>query len=1358
MSRLLQYIFTITVTLLLSTVTEAQTIGDSDRNTIEQEVFAEYGYYDAAEIEKRTRQWVLDQPMPTTSVPPLSTQLCGGVCEPITDEAFSLLTGPSSVAIDGYIVGRGRYYPHLNVSFAPVESSSGFATFSNQVTHYLVRMAYGQSHIDTYMIPLAESEYKDMRYDLKLRDLAADDYFVQVKAVYQSGSSNWTAPISFSVVDDTAQVISLGPSEVYKCLRLDGYANKDLLKDIEQLSCNGLIAHVQFGSVNLTDANAGELSRLYGLRQLDVAFMTNLTSVQALSLESTPHLSWLSVKGGATTTAGLEALDGLDTVIYNNSGLTAIPLLPPKASYIDMSASAVTSGAQQFEGYPRKVVKLNDNPLADVFFDPITNGSIVSEKDKQAAQIEILDIAATGVTDIVGFSAIQNLSHININDTQVGTVSDVVDISQFPNGLCGLQMDNTNARILEGFRPVQFLSIKNNTTLHKVKSMNNAASEREDARYFLPNYLDLSGSNGMQCEHVYNLHDRWDTLPHVNLDGSNGLSCPDYSNSDLFNRPDDCRPNKLESVTVYEEVSTGIRYITWQAKARHEAAYDRWGVTQYEISEISDTGEVLDVHYVSLDTPQPFVVYSSKAEKYAVKVCTENQCGDPREASISRTGLAPVENLQAVWDAAGENFAITFTYPQSVFDTPFGKPEYFKITPLFTQLPGTPDIPDIIVGSVNQSPWTSATINHQQYLGNSFEISACRGDLGCGTGSQVVAIQPGSGTGGLPIPQWSANGVQVTDHSRITLNWNWGGQSTVDVDYVEIIETQPIFKVDALVTDPSNFGHKEIRYFIDKINQPLVLNRPTRGTYDFRLRACERVRDGADSCSELSPEYNIASADAVITRDDVTIDPDTGPEQFPTNDLGTLKKAKSMELVYQGGSRYFLRWNMHTQHYNGAGLKPDYFYLKSLNNVSRCRLPNFQRVSEFKVNYGDGLRLQPTWTSHKKCEYINSGTRFWTVQSCINGAGCSLPVMIDEEPNTEVIEDVPGEEGLENVDGPGSLNPGSWWHPELSGIGWQFFWANQAAETGRVMYGNTYDLIAYWYTYIQIERRWTPVWFEAKMKRADNENFYEGFLHFHDRRSGQLEEVNVGTLKVFTNLGTGDNRYIDLNIHVTDDSILTQIGGIDTGPYEPVNPDDDSGELKIRLNDFAIEIIGPNDDGGVSAGRFGLGNDADHYSGIWQTQESSDADPNLTMGTWIERGLEFTTISTHDNEGLPVWFNAQSCDGNLCNRPDGDFFDNYIEVSNGHSLYWVRQGFNPLAAKPINFNLGNQVQAVGNMARCFSRPDDFRQAKAWVSINDVLSDGAGYDRGINLNFGGSRPFSCGQWSGTTGDMFKKASF
>ncbi|WP_395377284.1 RHS repeat-associated core domain-containing protein [Marinicella sp. W31] len=1356
MSRFLQYTFIMIATLLFSITVEAQSIGDSDRKDIEQAVFAEYGYYDAAEIEKRTRQWVLDQPMPGSSAPALSVQLCNRKCSPVTGEALSLLAGPSNVTIDGYNTGRNQFYPHLNISFSP-PNSSGLAVSLNQMTHYLVRLASGNSHISTYLIPLLDQEPKDVRYDLKLRDLPADEYFVQVKAVYGSGSSNWTPATYFSVVDDTAQVFSLAPSEVYKCLRIHGYENKDFLKDVEQLSCNGLLADVQLGSVNLTDANAATLSRLYGLRQLNISFMTQLNSIQALNAQFLPHLSWLNVRGGATASDGLEDIRTLDTVILQNSQLTTIPTLPPQASYIDMSASAVTSGAQQFKGYPRKVVKLNDNPLSDAFFTPITFSPLAA--DQNAANIEILDIAGTTITHIDNFASIQNLSHININDTLVGSGSNVVDIDLFTQGLCGLQMDNTNARFLQGFRPIQFLSIKNNPALYKVKTMNNAGGSNGDRdSYFLPNYLDLSGSNSMQCQHMYNLHDRWDNLAHVNLDGSNGLSCPDYSNSDVFNRPTDCSPNRLFSVDVYEGTATKRRYITWQAKPEHEREYDRWGVTQYEISELSETGIVLDVHYVAVDEPQPFTVYSNKAAIYSIKVCTENQCGDAKQGTVSYTGLSQVEDLMVEWDAAAENFVLQFNYPQAVFDTPFGKPEYFKIDPLFTQLPGTPEIPVISVGATNQTPWTSVSVSAQQYLGNSFEVSACRQDLGCGAATQIVVIQPGTGNGELPVPQWSSNGVSVTDHTRIELNWNWGGQSTQDVDYVEIVETQPIFKIDALVTDPSNFGHKEIKYFIDKIDQPLVLNRPSRGTYEFRLRACERNRDSADTCSELSPEYNVSAPDAEITRDEVTIDPDTGPELIASNDTGTLKKPKSMELVYQGNSKWYLRWRMHPAHFNSTGLKPDYFQLKSLSSGSSCRLPDYSRIREFKVNYGDGHHNLPEWFSYKMCDYIFSQSTRWTVQSCVNGAGCTLPVMIGEEPNINVVEPVPVEETLESTDGPGSLNPGAWWHPELSGIGWQFFWANQAAETDRVMYGNTYDLIAYWYTYAQVGKQWTPVWFEAKLKRADNENFYEGFLQFHDRRSGQLEEVNVGTLKVFTNLGAGDNRYIDLNINLTEDSILTQIGGIDLGPYEPVNPNDDSGELKIRLNDIAIEIIGPTNDGNVSVGRFGRGNDADHYSGIWQTQQDSDADPVLNMGTWIERGLEFTTISTHDSQGLPIWFNAQTCDGDSCNRPGAGFFDNYITGNNGYSLSWVMEGFYPLGAKPINYNLGNKIRTVGEMARCFARPDDFRQSKAWVSINDILSDNAGYNRGINLNFGGNRPTSCASWPGSTGDMYKKASF
>ena len=67
--------------------------------------------------------------------------------------------------------------------------------------------------------------------------------------------------------------------------------------------------------------------------------------------------------------------------------------------------------------------------------------------------------------------------------------------------------------------------------------------------------------------------------------------------------------------------------------------------------------------------------------------------------------------------------------------------------------------------------------------------------------------------------------------------------------------------------------------------------------------------------------------------------------------------------------------------------------------------------------------------------------------------------------------------------GPDDMKPGSWWDPDRAGTGWDFFWASELRYPAiHENYGNTYDLIAFWYAYQKFPDEngnaiWLPVWF-----------------------------------------------------------------------------------------------------------------------------------------------------------------------------------------------------------------------------------------------------------------------------------------
>ncbi|WP_395375001.1 RHS repeat-associated core domain-containing protein [Marinicella sp. W31] len=775
--------FHLIVALLLSLpmTVEAVKIDGGSLTAIQQEVFNGYGYYDAAEIEKRVRQWGIDEPMPRSSLNVLTTVLCERRCNPSVSLGNSSLPSPTGLAINGYNVSGDDYYPHLNIQFNQVDDVNTGRRI-NKVTHYLLNLAHGnEARIETFLIPVVDDNNTQANYQLmlQLRDLPVGEYFTQVRAVFQEGASDWTPATFFSVVEDLSRVGDLAPSELHKCLVMAGHSDREPLKDIEKLSCNGLVATVDLGSINLTDADGALLPKLYGLRQLTVYFMPQITSVAALNIDQLPHLSWLNVRGGSMSTAGLEASQSLDTVIFKTTTLTEIPALPPRASYIDMSESAVVAGATNLRGYPRKVVKLNDNPLVDVFFKHVlfgsSSGSVLA--DREYLNIEIFDIASTGITSISEFPSIQNLKHLNVNETNIGegTSSDV-DVSGFALGLCGLQMDDTTVTNIEGFKPIQFLSAKNNSALYRVKSMNNMAASGEPASFLLPNYVDLSGSEMLACGHLFNLYSRWDTYPHVDLTGVYTLECPDYSNADTFNKPVGCLPGVLKNLSVYQQEQ---QLLSWEMKANQHL----WGVTHYEFEVLDSNGQVMQTFYQHDELATSVINHTKNPFAFRGRICKNTVCGDwdTVEQNEFQQPLVAVENLNSSWLNVGSNdlrFQLSVGYPENIFDTDFGKPDYFKISPINSTTQQAP--PNITVGAQHQSAWLSAELNFNDYQVNDFEVSACRNDIGCGE-VRVVNI-------GLPA-EVALNPVAYEDENsgRRYLFWDRSTQEAeFGISYYEI--------------------------------------------------------------------------------------------------------------------------------------------------------------------------------------------------------------------------------------------------------------------------------------------------------------------------------------------------------------------------------------------------------------------------------------------------------------------------------------------------------------------------------------------------------------------------------------------
>jgi RHS repeat-associated protein len=190
----------------------------------------------------------------------------------------------------------------------------------------------------------------------------------------------------------------------------------------------------------------------------------------------------------------------------------------------------------------------------------------------------------------------------------------------------------------------------------------------------------------------------------------------------------------------------------------------------------------------------------------------------------------------------------------------------------------------------------------------------------------------------------------------------------------------------------------------------------------------------------------------------------------------------------------------------------------------------------------------------------------------------------------------------------------------------------------------------------------------------------------------------------------------------------------------------DDGLIKLEIEDYAIDIIGGN----PKTPAINTENHDDHYSGLWQHFENtptngSDPIADVSLLTWIERGLEVSTLAIFDIGGDPIWFQATNCnDPTTCTPSGAGYFDGYIagadptqeqnlpNDSYSNSLLAIAYGFNPLGGQPSSFGFNNVIEHggvffYGKMGRCLntglataSDPQRFRNADVWYDINYSL--------------------------------------
>ena len=184
-----------------------------------------------------------------------------------------------------------------------------------------------------------------------------------------------------------------------------------------------------------------------------------------------------------------------------------------------------------------------------------------------------------------------------------------VDISSY-TGFCQLSLDATEIEELNSYRPIQFLSIENAEYLYEVNSVTPFGSGTNDL--YQPYGLSLEGSDDLRCGQKFEVIDRWDVAPHVDMTipiaidmggGVTGYSpvCPAYNFPHILETPQSCKPDQPKDLEVYAESVTERIYLDW----KEHATQKDWGNTWYEFRLLDALGNVISEYSIGdvIDAP-----------------------------------------------------------------------------------------------------------------------------------------------------------------------------------------------------------------------------------------------------------------------------------------------------------------------------------------------------------------------------------------------------------------------------------------------------------------------------------------------------------------------------------------------------------------------------------------------------------------------------------------------------------------------------------------------------------------------------------------------------------------------------------
>ncbi len=724
------------------------------------------------------------------------------------------------------------------------------------------------------------------------------------------------------------------------------------------------------------------------------------------------------------------------------------------------------------------------------------------------------------------------------------------------------------------------------------------------------------------------------------------------------------------------------------------------------------------------------------------------------------TGLKAVNGLGFEWlDEDSGTFQLFWSYPESDFNTTSGRPSFFKVEPILTS---DNNIPTISVSGW-QTQWQSTVINNSDFSGGAYKVTACQTASTCGDVTSTDLLHTPNAA--LAVPQWDfsassmhptvANLISFKDKTQFVLQWDITQND--GVDYFELVEFKNVAKRPADTVTTLDLGNSK-KQFVD--NNRITLHRTLKGNYvhvtppganhyiyKYVVRSCRREEPGTDSVDSCGAWSDVAGVELNYRKT-------TGADPSLPNPVQNFEWVK----INTGG--YQLRWQYAQSDFMSTMKKPDYFvYTREGSNTENDHL------------------IAQGWDASGWITRPISGHGTWTVRACkrnkanINSSYDPNPAYIGELCSDAAIVDTTATAASETVEnaltprpgtlsdyevatissrgvgGPGELLPGEWWDPSRSGTGWSFYWASGARYPASaenplshdLLYGDTYDLIAVWYTYRELdeEDEWRPVWYFAQLKHdaTSGPNAFKGQLLYpqgldhpgHDHSDGSVHEsgdqhISVGTVTVdydVTSAGLNDNEFIKLAVNVNQE-----------GGHFVEN-------LELFLENFTSN-------GNVSGSCSTVwenqpDNPVDHFSGMWWNtvlgQDGYEVEERFATINQIQKNYESLHVLFYDDRGEPVWGRADrdtSFNGGSCVQSG-------LEVD-GFDVYTVPYGFDPTGPTPAGFWGGGDETPLESITYDASSKvgrkyfgDEYNRGEIWGKLD--LSKAFGADRSGILNLG-----------------------